>query len=153
MTRYEWRYLGRHPGRWVATWGFHFAVAASLMVLGGTYRFDVFRPTLLAPLWPWIVFALAAAVAVCPFVPYSRQWQTLVGASLVTVGVARALTMIEVIVRLPDSQSAHVVGVGLAAHWALHAAVGLRWVDLTLTAANRMIVAAGRDDRGTGGAS
>lgn len=144
MTRFDVRFVLRHPLRWARHWWVHLAVACLLFTIAGAWTSDVYEPVRAGMGWPIAVGSVATFVLASALAPLETKLVATVGATMTTLGVVRALAYIEVAV---TSDVSTALLVSLSAKWLIIAALGMVWPVWTAEAATAAAVDAGREDR------
>ena len=148
MTRYDFRWIRRHPLRWVRLMWLPWLVATMFVTKSIVIREPVYQVTTAAWAWPSILLLLALVILACAVWPLDSRVQALAAGSLFGVGVLRVLTYGDTLVRADISSGGQALAVGFALHWTLIAAMAAWWPSVIETAGREMAVAAGVDDRG-----
>ena len=149
MTRYELRWLRRHPLRWVRVMWLPWLLALLLWVKALVITEPVFAVVSVSHLWPVIMAATAGSVLVSAFAPLEPRLQAAVAAILFSVSVLRVLTYLHTFIYAGAALDSigRVVVLGFMVHWLVMAALAA-WLPVILEASGRrMTVEAGRDDR------
>lgn len=147
MSRFELRWVRRHPLRWIRIAWWHWTIAALLGAKAVVITNDVWQVTPADRYWP-IVLGIAAAVAATSAVaPRDERLQVFTSAVLFFIAVARAVTYLAVVLS-PTSEAVNAVALAFAILWFLIATVATRWELLSRIAGAHLAHEAMQDDRG-----
>ena len=148
MSRYEIRWIRRHPLRWLRLLWLPWVVAVVLGAKAFVVAEPVFSVTTASRAWPVLLALLAGVILACAVAPLNSRLQAVAAAMLFSVGILRVLTYAHTLVRADLSDGGQAIAVGFALHWTLIAAMAAWWPTVIEAAGREMAVAAGADDRG-----
>lgn len=146
MSRFELRWIGRHPLRWLRLMWLPWTLAAVLLGLAWIVRdplYDVLRG---ASLWPLLLSATAGAIAMSALAPLDERVQAVTGGLLVGLATLRVITLGVAATQMDGN--ARTLAVDLGLHWIVLLAVGAAWPRYLRSVGRVLTVAAGEDDRG-----
>lgn len=149
MTRFEIRWLRRHPLRWARVMWLPWLLALLLVLKAIVIAEPVFAVVSVSELWPVILGMTGGVVLTSAFAPLEPRLQAAVAAILFGVSVLRLLTYVHTLALAGAALSAdaRMIVAGFMIHWAVMAALAA-WLPVLLEeAGRRMTVEAGRDDR------
>ena len=148
MSRYDFRWVRRHPLRWVRIMWLPWAVAAVLVGKAVTVGQPPFGLTTMSAAWPILLAVTAGIMASSGIVPLDHKMQAFSASWLFGVSLLRVLTYLDTIWRAGLNAEATVIAAGFALNWALVAIMAVWWPNLLQEAGRDMAVATGVDDRG-----
>ena len=148
MSRYDRRWLLRHPLMWVRVMWLPWVVAAVLVGKAFVISQPVFGVTTAAPVWPVLLALLAGMMIACAVAPLDLRLQAFTASLLFAIAILRILTYGDTLVRADLGSGGRSIAVGFALHWTLIAAMSAWWPTIVEEAGQRMAVESGRDDRG-----
>lgn len=144
MSRFDLRWAARHPLRWLRHWWLHVAAAGCLWGIGTAWTEGVVAPVAGLHMWPLFVFGVGCFVFASALAPFSRRLTAFTGATLVALGITRAIAFASVIATgrgdIPVLTAAGLL-------WLLVAALGIIWPDYTRARGAESTVEAGWDDQ------
>lgn len=149
ISRFEVRWIKRHPFRWLRLMWLHFTVAFALAAMAWTVGEPVFVVTTAARAWPILLGIAAGITATSALAPLDERLQAFAASTLFSIFALRAATFVDTLVRAPDlSPGARAIAVAFSLHWALLALIAVWWPTISERAGRELAVEAGADERG-----
>lgn len=148
MSRFEARFILRHPLRWIRICWWHWCVAALFAIKAAIVTNDIWQVTPADQYWPILLGAAAATAAASAIAPRDSRLQVFTAVVLLGVSVGRAATYLAVWMSSSSGLVERVLSQAFIVHWLMIAFVALRWEVLSTIAAGHIAVESGRDDRG-----
>lgn len=148
MTRFDLRWIRRHPLRWARLMWLPWIAAAVMAGKAVVIDDPIYSVTAASDAWPVLLATLAGVLLACAVVPLNTRLQAFAGAFLFGVAVLRVLTYLDALVRAGLDNGGQAIVIGFTLHWVLIAALAGWWPIVIETAGRQMTVEAGADDRG-----
>ena len=152
VSPFEWRWIKRHPARWLRLVWFHFTVAAGLAAMAWLVGEPVFDLTTVSRAWPILLGVAAGVAALSALAPLDRRLQAGAAAVLFSIFTLRAATFVHTYVvgsaagvLSPDALA---VSASYALHWVVLALVAVWWPTISERAGRALAVEVGADERG-----
>jgi hypothetical protein len=146
VSRFELRWIRRHPLQWARLVWWHWTITALLLAKAALVTDQLWGITLGATFWPILLGGAAIAVALSAVAPLDERLQQAVTHILLFVSVTRASTYLGL--ALTVGGGTRLVAAGFAVHWAMFTLVAVRWAALSRLAGAQIATEAARDDRG-----
>ena len=152
VSPFEWRWIKRHPAKWLRLVWFHFTVASVLAAMAWLAGEPVFDVTSVSRAWPILLGIAAGVAALSALAPLDRRLQAGAAAVLFSIFVLRAATFVHTHVVAHSagaiSDDGRAVVASYALHWTVLALVAVWWPTISERAGRALAVEAGADERG-----
>jgi hypothetical protein len=148
MTRFDWRWVRRHPLRWATVMWFPWFVATILVMMATIIDQPVFAPVIALHVWPILVAVTAGAAAASALAPLEPRLQAATAALIFGTAVLRLAALLYTTTTGVLSAGGNTLAFAFGLHWAFMAGVAILWPQIVERAGRMMAVEAGRDDRG-----
>lgn len=148
MSRYDVRWLWRHPVEWAAIMWMPIVLAVMLGAKAIVVGEPVYNVLQGSGLWPVVLAFCGGMMLVATVAPLDPRVQSVAGGTLLAVATLRMVTYLWAWATASLGHDGRAIALGLALHWLVIAVLAVQLPVLLEASGRRMTVEAGRDDRG-----
>lgn len=149
MSRFELRWIKRHPLRWIRIAWWHWTIAVLFAAKAAIITNDIWQVTPADRYWPIVLGGAAFLSATSAVAPRDERLQMFTSVVLFFIAAMRAATYVAVLAT-PTSETVNSLAAAFTIHWLIIATVATRWELLSRIAGAHLAAEAMQDDRGRG---